>query len=158
MTEVILPALDAQDRDLLVQHLFYQRYLLVEDLILKIQGCSRDNNLPAGQDRRNQVGQGLADPGFGLDNQHPGRMKRNILLVALEQVGHRLGHGKLDLNGPRNVPTDSPAHHSLRICPSFIASVNANQKTTAIHPFRIPNKSFRVPRVSRVSFFLFIFR
>jgi len=60
MTEVILPALDAQDRDLLVQHLFYQRYLLVEDLILKIQGCSRDNNLPAGQDRRNQVGQGLA--------------------------------------------------------------------------------------------------
>ena len=75
-----------RDAERVAQH----RQILEEDLFLEVLGAGRDEDALAAQDRRHEVGEGLARAGAGLGQQHA---------AVGEDVGDRGGH--LELAGAR---------------------------------------------------------
>ena len=72
------------------ERLAHRRQVAVEELVLQRLGAGGDDDLAAGEQRRHEVGEGLAGAGAGLGDQH----RR-----ALDRLADRLGH--LELPGPQ---------------------------------------------------------
>ena len=68
------------------ERLAHRRQVAVEQLVLQRLGAGRDDDLAAGEQRRHQVGEGLAGAGAGLGDQHA---------VALDRLVDRLRHLEL---------------------------------------------------------------
>ena len=90
---VVGPALEHGVRRLPVQHvvrgLEQGRDVALDELVLQGQGGRRDDHPPVVEQRGDEVAEGLAGAGAGLDEQ---------VLAGGHRLGHRLGH--LDLAGP----------------------------------------------------------
>ena len=83
MADVVGAALEQRHRDRGAQRRPHGRNVAQEQLVLQVLGAGRDDGLAAPQQRRHQVGEGLAGAGAGLGDQ--GR------LVG-DGLGDRFGH------------------------------------------------------------------
>ena len=94
--DVVRPALDEHRRELDGHDRIEERDVLADQLFLKSNGVSTDDDLAAVtirlaglsgcEDRGDEVGKALADPGSGLDNQMP---------LRLDGPGDRVSHRQL---------------------------------------------------------------
>ena len=71
---------------MLGQDLAHERQVFLEDLLLEGMGGRRDDDLSTGEDRRDEVREGLSRPRPRLDEE---------VTVTVERVMDRSGHGEL---------------------------------------------------------------
>ena len=68
------------------ERLAHRRQVAVEELVLQRLGAGRDDHLAAGEQRRHEIGEGLAGAGAGLGHQHA---------AAFDRLDDRLRHLEL---------------------------------------------------------------
>ena len=86
VADVIGATLEQRQRGRRTQRVADQRQVALIELVLQRLGAGRDDDLPAVEQRGNQVGEGLAGAGAGLGDQRAPRRDR---------VGHCGGHRQL---------------------------------------------------------------
>jgi hypothetical protein len=70
VADVVGAALEQRDRHRHLQRGAHRRQVAVEELVLQGLGAGGDDHLAAREQRRHQVGEGLAGAGAGLGHQH----------------------------------------------------------------------------------------
>ena len=82
MAQVVGAALEQRGLEADAQRIAHARQVAVVELVLQRAGAGGDDGLHARQDRRHQVGEGLAGAGAGLGQQRA---------AAVERIGDRGG-------------------------------------------------------------------
>ena len=100
--DVIRPPLQQRGASPRSQRLAHRGQIAVEELVLQRLGAGRDDDLAAGEERRDEVGEGLAGAGSCFGDQHAGRLDRLgdgvrhlHLAAALAIAGDRRGERPL---------------------------------------------------------------
>jgi hypothetical protein len=83
MADVVRAALQQRDRHRRRQRRAHGRNVAQKQLVLQVLGAGRDDGLAAPQQRRDQIGEGLARACAGLGDQRA---------LAGDRAGDRLGH------------------------------------------------------------------
>ena len=111
--EIVLAPLHAGHRHTASQKALKLGKVLLEELVLKILGRRRDHHPLPAEERRDQIGERLADPGSRLDHQRPVPVQRRFdprrhfhLPGPVFEAGQRLGEHPV---GPEEIgrPTHS---------------------------------------------------
>ena len=108
--QVILAALDAECLQVRVDVLPDEGDLFFQNLVLEVAGVRGHHHPGAAEHGGNEIGQGLAQPGFRLDHQG-----RTAFFGLLFSRGETLRHGPshFQLTGAEFVAVDTAGEHSL---------------------------------------------
>src|SRR6185437_6412033 len=99
LTEVVRATLEQRDPRGPPEGTGDERQILREELILQRPGACRDEHASPGEQRGNEIGEGLACAGPGLDDQHLSRLDRPghaIRHVHLLRARGEIGQGTLE--------------------------------------------------------------
>ena len=103
--EVILPPLDAQRLEIRGDMVLDQGDFPLENLVLEVAGVGGDHHAVAAEDGRDEVGERLAEAGFGLDHQSrrpdPGRYHRRLRAGSPPPAPSPVDRGGIDTGQDR---------------------------------------------------------